>query len=289
MFKSPYIQDLQWLKGNLHTHTENSPCGHYSLDKVIELYTSFKTKYDFLAITDHYNLTKLKEHQELILFSGVEYKRKAYQTLGINVKEYEDDKENEENHQALFNSVVNQGGINIICHPHLNKEDYWPFEKLILLEGYLGIEIYNNNVRLDNHGRAVATDLWDKLLTAGKKVYGFANDDMHLFTRVGGGFNMVGAKEKSKASILESLKNGSFYCSSGVYLKEISLECNTIKIQLEHDIPAEFKLIGEQGRVIQVENGTEVSFKAETGDKYIRIEIKREDGAMAWTQPFFNE
>lgn len=36
-----------WLKGNLHTHTEHSHCGHYTIEKVIDMYKSYKMKYDF--------------------------------------------------------------------------------------------------------------------------------------------------------------------------------------------------------------------------------------------------
>ena len=87
---NPYSGEGQWYKGNLHTHTENSPCGHYSVPKVIEFYKAYKMKYDFLAITDHYVLTQLEnfEEEELLLFTGVEYKKKELQTLGINISEY---------------------------------------------------------------------------------------------------------------------------------------------------------------------------------------------------------
>lgn len=289
MFKSPYKQVGEWLKGNLHTHTEKSPCGHYPLEKVIEMYTSYKANYDFLAITDHYSVSELVEQSKLVLFSGVEYKLSAFQTLGINVAKYEDDKESIENHQILFNKVTEQGGINIICHPHIYKEDYWPMDKLISLKGYSGIEIYNNNVRLDNSGRAVATDLWDKLLSAGIKVFGYANDDMHLFSRVGGGFNMVSAEEKNKEAILNNLKMGNFYCSSGIYIEKINFCENKISIKLKHNIPAEFRLIGTNGRLVEQKEGIEVDFDVVESEKYLRIEIKREDGSMAWTQPFFNE
>ncbi|HBM81671.1 MAG TPA: hypothetical protein DD426_12705, partial [Clostridiaceae bacterium] len=139
---------------------------------------------------------------KLILFQGVEYKRAKFQMLGININKYDDDKDNSNNHQDIIDEVKRQGGFTIICHPHLNAGDYWPIEKLKGLNGYLGIEIYNNNVRLNNSGRAVATDVWDELLSSGKRVFGFANDDMHIFSRVGGAYNMVLSPEKSKESII---------------------------------------------------------------------------------------
>lgn len=249
-------------------------------------------KYDFLAITDHYFLTDLSKHindEQLILFQGVEYKTSKKQTLGINITTYDDDKDDFENHEKLFSKVQAQGGLNIICHPHGFGNDYWPAEELLKLDNFMGIEIYNNNVRFDNKGRAVATDIWDILLSAGKKVWGFANDDMHVFSRCGGAFNIVLAKEKSRFAILEALKNGSFYCSSGIFLDEIGIRNNSIYLKLKHEnIPAKFKFIGENGKIIYQCFGNEASYEfSNCTSSYIRVEARREDGSMAWSQPFY--
>lgn len=289
MIKNNFDFQGIWLKGNLHTHTNNSPCGHYDVEKVIDMYTSHKMEYDFLAITDHYTLTSLKEvvnDDKIILFQGTEYKKSSFQTLGINIHNYDDDKDDIENHQQLFNSVVEQGGFNIICHPHVHKDDYWPFEKLENLNNYIGIEIFNNNVKHDNKGRALATDLWDELLSCGKKVYGFANDDMHVFSRAGGAYNMVLAKDRNREEILKSIKNGSFYCSSGVLIEKINIKDDVITVRVKN-VPVKFKFIGKDGQVYYSSIGMEKSYKVKGNEGYIRVELIREDGAMAWIQPIF--
>jgi hypothetical protein len=292
MIINPYLSEGIWLKGNLHTHTLNSQCGHYPLQTVIDMYKSYQMKYDFLSITDHCTLTKLQDEfsDDIILFQGVEFKITHLQTLGINIHTYEDDERNYENHQELFDQVSNNNGINIICHPHVYNDDYWPFEKLIALSNYTGIEIYNNNVKFDNKGRAVATDLWDKLLSSGKKIFGFANDDMHIFQRCGGAFNMALCSNKSPESILNSLKCGSFYASTGIYLDSIKTDSENIFIELSHkNIPAQFLFIGNEGKLLKQCSGTSASYSVNGNENYIRIEVKREDGAMAWTQPFWIE
>lgn len=291
MIKNPYNKKGIWLKGNLHTHTVNSPCGHYDLNRVIEMYTSYKMKYDFLAITDHFHLTELEDFKgidDIILFSGVEYKYRDYQTLGINITEYIDDERDFANHQQLFKAVESQGGINIICHPHAFTDDYWPAEKLLDLNNYTGIEIYNNNVKFDNKGRATATDLWDTLLSKGRKIWGFANDDMHIFQRCGGAFNMVLAAEKTPEAILDAIKEGSFYGSTGIFLESIKLEDSTITIDLKHThIPANFTFIGLGGKILKQSSGTSGSYTITGNETYVRAFVNREDGAMAWTQPFW--
>jgi hypothetical protein len=290
---NPYSRGGNWLKGNLHTHTENSTCGHYSLEQVLHMYKSFKMKYDFLAITDHCQLTEIGSYvydDEMILFAGTEYKAGDFQTLGINIGKYEDDQCNYSNHQQLFDEVEKQGGINIICHPHAFNDDYWPAEKLLKLSNYTGIEIFNNNVKYDNKGRAVAVDLWDELLSNGKRVFGFANDDMHIFQRCGGAFNLVLAPEKSSAAILEALKRGSFYGSTGILLDLIDVDDSVITVNLKHThIPAEFTYIGHEGRILKRCYGISASYDCTGTEGYIRVEVKREDGAAAWTQPFWIE
>ena len=289
MLEGNFKFEGMWLKGNLHTHTKNSPCGHYDIEKVIDMYTSYNMEYDFLAITDHYMCTSLAEYindNKIILFQGAEYKDRDLQSLGINIQYYDDDKFDLDNHQQLFNSVEAQGGFNIICHPHVYNDDYWPLEKLKNLDNYIGLEIFNNNIKHDNKGRAVATDLWDKLLSCGKRVYGFANDDMHVFPRAGGAYNMVFAKNRSRSAILESIKKGSFYCTSGVLIDKIDIQDDVITVAA-NKLPVEFRFIGKDGQVYHQGTGMEKSYKIKGNEGYIRVELIREDGARAWMQPIF--
>ena len=291
---NPYDYKGEFYKGNLHTHTKNSPCGHYELEDIVKMYTSYKMEYDFLAITDHYELTDLsnyEDREDILLIKGVEHKRHKHQTLGINISEYDDDLDDDNNHNELFKKVISQGGINIICHPHMGEEDYWTYEKLIELNGYTGIEVFNNNVRMDCKGRAVATDIWDKLLSNGKKVFGFANDDMHIFSRVGGAYNMVLSEEKSVESIINAFRRGSFYASFGMKVKNISFKNGVISLENGDDrVPyVKFKFIGKDGVVLKEETGNKGSYKISGNEGYIRVEVYREDGARAWLQPFIIE
>ena len=296
---NPYESGGVWLKGNLHAHTKESPCGHYPLEDVVGIYGDRIMHYDFIAITDHFSLTDtapVQNSNDLVVFSGVEFKTEALQTLGINITSYEDDADDETNHQQIFNDVTAQGGINVICHPHIYRDDYWPMERLLELEGYTAVEIYNNNVRMNNSGRAVATDVWDKLLSRGRKVWGIASDDLHHYSRCGGGFLQVLAAEKSKRAILDAVKNGAFYASSGIILKNIALiDGKTISLSAASPRVANttFSFIGKDGRLLKKERPsgpeTPVLYTARGDEGYIRVEASREDGAQAWTQPFWME
>jgi histidinol phosphatase-like PHP family hydrolase len=287
-----------WLKGNLHAHTEASSCGHYPLAEVAGTYSDRIMKYDFLAITDHMQVTDVSPVQGvngLVMFGGTEFKKEASQTLGINISSYQDEgfEEDETNHQKIFDEVVRQGGINIICHPHLYRENYWPLEKLLELHGYIAIEIYNHNVKMNSAGRAVASDLWDELLSRDRRIWGVASDDFHHRSRYGGGFIMVLA-EKSPAAILEAIKKGAFYASSGIRLGEIKvIDGRTISVAAAAArVPGTvFRFIGKGGTVLKEEKAAlaegAVSYTVNGSEGYVRVEAGREDGAMAWTQPFW--
>jgi hypothetical protein len=291
---NPYTQEGLWLKGNLHTHTEASPCGHYPLAEVAGTYSDRIMKYDFLAITDHLLVTDISQVQGMngiVLFSGIEFKKEAFQTLGINVSPFSDDPLDEKNHQDIFNHVQGQGGINIICHPHIYKNNYWPLERLLDLSGFTAIEIYNHNVKMNNAGRAVATDVWDELLSRNRRVWGIASDDFHHRSRYGGGFIMVKAAKKSADAIIAAIQKGAFYASAGIILKDIQVTGDIISFA---SIPGTvFRFIGHEGKLLSEvktsKPGEKVSYRVRGDEKYVRAEAFREDGAMAWTSPFWIE
>jgi hypothetical protein len=295
---NPYERGGIWLKGNLHTHTEASPCGHYPLEEIAATYSDRIMKYDFLAITDHLGMTDVSAAQGMngmVIFRGVEFKKEARQTLGVNISSYDDDGFDTTNHQRIFDEVRRQGGINIICHPHLYEDSYWPLERLLELEGYTALEIYNHNVKMNNAGRAVATDLWDALLSAGRRVWGIASDDFHHRSRYGGGFIMVLGEEKSAPAILSALEAGAFYASSGIVLNRIEVTGGRVSVAAASRRVKDtvFRFIGKGGKLLKEETAPEpeaaVSYTLRGDETYVRAEAYREDGARAWTQPFLIE
>ncbi|MDR0450353.1 MAG: CehA/McbA family metallohydrolase [Treponema sp.] len=296
--QNPYKAGGVWLKGNLHTHTNASPCGHYPLEEIAATYSDRIMKYDFLAVTDHLLITDVSAVQGmngLVVFSGAEFKKEARQTLGINISSYDDDGFDKTNHQRIFDEVRRQGGISIICHPHLYEEGYWPLERLLELTGYTALEIYNHNVKMNNAGRAVATDLWDALLSAGRRVWGIASDDFHHRSRYGGGFIAALGEEKSASAILGALEKGAFYASSGIVLKDIGVKGGSISLTAASGRVkgTVFRFIGKDGKLLKEERAAEpeaaASYTPRGDESYVRVEACREDGARAWTQPFWIE
>jgi hypothetical protein len=163
---------------------------------------------------------------------------------------------------------------------------------MLEMNNYTGIEILSgcgDNVQLD-----VAFDKWDQLLTAGKKVWGFGNDDFHKFGQERRAWNVALCEENTKASILESIKMGSFYVSTGYGFEGIHSEGNTIRIVLKKNeiMDNMYKyvtLIGKDGKVLYEQSGRmkEVEYQCRGDEGYVRVAAYLEGGYGAFSQPLF--
>lgn len=97
---------------------------------------------------------------------------------------------------------------------------------------------------------------------------------------------MVRTERKSVSGILEALKEGSFYSTTGPLLEDIIAEKDKIRVHLKS--PVQIKYIGYKHKVLQVDFGRESAYHFKSHDKYVRIEIKDlHNKKKAWTQPVF--
>jgi hypothetical protein len=186
--------------------------------------------------------------------------------------------------QGIINQVNRQGGLAILAHPSYFLKRY-NRRKLFRLKDYLGIEIYNPN----KIPWPETTKRWDFILTRRPytRIWGFATDDMHDLKRdAGRAWIMVRAKSFDSQSILEALRQGSFYSTTGPIIDKILLNEDKIKIILNKDYQVKF--IGYNRKTLEVRFGREVSYPIRPQDIYVRAEIKDlRYRKKAWTQPFF--
>ncbi len=295
MFTCCYTDSQKWAKGTLHVHTDNSPCGHYPSREVCALYFGRIMKYDFIAITDHMLITPVPEWGDgKIIFSGEEFKRHDKQILGIGIDNILDDPDHLDNHQQIIDEIDRQQGIAVICHPHLYADDYWSFEELLTLKGYSGIEIYNHNERMNNAGRALATDLWDKLLAEGRRIWGFSSDDMHHCSRVGGGYIKV--QREPDEDLMTAIRSGRFYSSTGLDAESYAFDGDSVFIKLVNkNCESIFYRVIADGCVLvsgEINSDCLILDRLSSNNnirRYFRIEAMRKDGAYIWFQPQFLE
>lgn len=186
--------------------------------------------------------------------------------------------------QRIIEEINRKNGLSILSHPSYLLKPYFR-KKLLKLRNFLGIEIYNPG----KIPWPESTGRWDYILSHryGDKVWGFASDDMHDLKRdAGRAWIMVKGERKDEASIIEALKKGSFYSTTGVFIEDIILEDGCLYIKL-NDI-CKIRFFGYGHKVLQINFGKEAKYSLSPEDRYVRIEVKSlGNRKKAWTQPIF--
>lgn len=293
--KNTYDKSGIWLTGSLHNHTTNSACGKFSIDTVYDIYSSF----DFFAISDHDKVTPIQgTKNNQIILKGIEVSsRKAHMLLIQPSDEILNNYSNTftiENYMRLSNECIKDGGISILCHPNRSNSAHWSIEEMLAMEGVTGLEVMSgcrDDVELDP-----AFDKWDILLSAGRKVWGFGNDDFHVPGQSKNVWNVALVCNKSEGSILESFKEGSFYVSTGFGFEKIVSEENRIKICFKSNVQMDrmykyVTLFGRNGQVLFEKTGVfkEMEYTCTGDEGYVRIAAYLEGGYGAFSQPIFIE
>jgi len=141
----------------------------------------------------------------------------------------------------LRHSYVNDGhgALSIVAHPkYVKPGEEWTFpgwddkiRELEALKGLTGIEISHKGVC------GWVDRLWDRLLTkqydCGEKfIWGFAGDDTHSTDRGKIDLSWIGIKilKHNSWHLKEAMRNGSFYASNGVRIKDFQVKGSTITV-----------------------------------------------------------
>ncbi len=231
----------RWLKGNTHTHTQYSD-GDSPPETVVDWYEAHG--YDFLFLTDH-NVLIPDDHLErlqrgsLPVWHGEEVTMAAVHVNGLGVTSQivppwpgrsMFEPEVTDSHSArvrwAIEQILAQGAVAHVNHPNylftLSIED-------LLASGDFGlVEVANGHNIVHNEGDEThpsTETIWDALLSSGRQVWGVASDDAHHFQRWGAdysnpgrGWLQVEAESARLSDVLESLRSGRFYASSGLEL-----------------------------------------------------------------------
>lgn len=281
---SPYIHSNHyiWAKGNLHAHTSLSD-GIFTPQETIDIYASHG--YNFLMFSEHDMVSDIDglDPKGMILFSGNEITLEGPHILHVNatstVFHYPD-------RQKVIDDIIEDGGFAILNHPNWEDNfDHCPLALLEALQNYTGIEIYNGIVRV-LPGNPDATDKWDRLLSRGRIVWGFADDDAHWEDTFCVAWNVAQVESLSRENLINALKNGRFYASTGVEITSIEVEDKVIHISTQNAIKC--AVISTYGRRIFETKDREITYKLDDDFRfpYIRFEFWGQGEDKAWTQPF---
>jgi hypothetical protein len=134
---------------------------------------------------------------------------------------------------------------------HINHPNFqWALtaEDMIGIKGARFFEVYNAHGYVNDEGdelRASTERMWDIILTkrlaqpGGEIMYGLATDDAHNYHKFapraanpGQAWVMVRARYLTPESLIRAMDAGDFYSSTGVTLKDIAFENNTLTVQV---------------------------------------------------------
>jgi hypothetical protein len=284
--RNPDTGGKRWYRGNTHTHAKFSD-GKDNNDVPVIAGWYKNAGYDFLVLSEHNNHLFKKRifcHDEaavppdFIMICGLELSRKQHITaLGIN--SFISD---ESSLEDGVNKTIAAGGIPILNHPQVPITKYTDFIKM---KGLNHFEVFNGN---RPEQTPASESLWDKVLSApdGRLVFAVASDDNHYRkSKVGRGWIMVKSAALTKDDIVENIRKGNFYASTGVMLKDYQVTESTISVISENGNTITF--IGRDGIILSSVNDSKATYQINGNELYIRAKITNRAGEMAWIQPVF--
>jgi hypothetical protein len=306
-FEVPECDECSWFKGNTHAHTTESD-GDSPPEYVARWYKDHG--YDFLILSDHNTLTDPATLAHLmedgfLLVPGEEvtssFDDRAVHVNGLNLHELVEPREDTTlvaTIQANVDAVREKAGV-----PHINHPNYrWSIgpEDLAQVGRYRLLEIFNGHPSVHNQGGGGypgMEEVWDILLSQGKRIYGIAVDDAHHYqgefssdrVNPGRGWVVVKAPELSAESLMESLEAGRFYSSTGVELDDVLVEGGRLEILIRPDGDFRYTttFLGSGGRILGTSYENEAVFQLTTPEAYVRARVEDSGGAVAWVQPVF--
>jgi len=308
------MSNFEWFKGSLHAHTSRSD-GDSPPEQVWEWHREHG--YDFLVLADHNVLTVMDapggEGERPLLIPGEEITlvlgevpihlnalglkreigmaRQVTPDIGTTVVE---------TLQTAVDRIRDAGGLAQINHPNYK----WAFDDraMRMVEGASLLEIANCHPITNTWGGGgspSAETMWDRLLSAGRRVWGVATDDAHHFAgefaanrgNPGRGWVMVRAEQLSIGAILEALEKGEFYSSTGISLSEVRADGRELSIEIEPAGDVRFTTVftGENARELWRSHGLSARYELSRLDGFARAAVYASTGARAWTQPVWVE
>lgn len=298
----------RWFKGHMHGHSTNSD-GKLPPEQAALWYRDHG--YDFCSVTDHRKLTPVEpmshiQSKDFILLPGIELDAAPHgrntHTCGLFLRAEVTNQGGDTVTEALqrqVDAIAKAGGMTQINHPNWT----WAFnaEEVLPVRGAALLEVYNMSAGCNNEGdpeKGVRSTeaMWDYLLTRGMRIWAVASDDVHTYEvghpdGPGKGWVVVRASSLTPSNIERAMRDGDFYASSGVELRDVRLSQDQIEVRIEPKPGVTYRteLIGIGGKLLEVAHGPVARFVLDGRTGYVRARVKASDGSLALLQPVFLE
>lgn len=293
----PFHSSGTFWRGNLHAHSTRSD-GARSPAGVCRMYR--EAGYDFVSVTDHF-----LDQYEFPLVDTSEYRQNGFTTLlGAELHGGLTELGSMWHILAvglpldfpgnasvagpeLASRAMDAGAYVAVAHPQwytLTEGD------IVSLDQFDAIEVFNG-VAADHNDRPDSWHMADIVLSRGRRCNVLAADDYHGFDGrwdFQRGWVWVKSEELSPASLLEALKQGRYYSSTGPEIHDVEISADRVRVSCS---PAERVFVSGMGPAVVSEGGrgrTTVEMNlGEFASPYARITVRDAVGGRAWTNPFW--
>ncbi len=304
---NPSPSGAKWYKGNTHTHTLNSD-GDTSPEEVARWYKSHG--YAFLVLSDHNVFTDPKSLASLmdstfLLLPGEEVTT-AFQNAAVHVNALAVTRVIPASKDSTLLGTV-QKAVDAIraehAVPHINHPNFlWSVDSATLfrVKNDKLFEIFNGHPLTNNIGGGDwpgMEEVWDGLLSAGKRMYGIAVDDAHNFqgefapdkANPGRGWLVIRAPALETRALVTALEAGQYYASSGVMLDDIVTTATSLQFRITQKGSFKYAthFIGARGKLLAIDRSLTPTYTLRGTEAYVRAKVMDSGGASAWVQPQF--
>jgi hypothetical protein len=298
-----------FFKGNLHTHCTASD-GRLPVEEVCARYKA--RGYDFIAMTDHfvgpfnYPITDTRAFRDADfttilgaeLHSGANDCGEIWHILAVglpldfapsNSPEFHPRADQESGAEIAARAAA-AGAFVAIAHPEwsaLTEQD------MASITAAHAVEVYNHGCEVEcDRGRGHQSA--DQLATTGKRMNFIATDDAHFAhgnLDAFGGWTMVKATENTPEALLEALKAGAMYASTGPDFIDIEIDDTHVHVKTSPVSAIILQGItsrtaGEFGEGL---THAKIPLNGLSHSPWIRISLIDKDGGKAWSNPIWKD
>ena len=295
----PFAQPGRFYRGNLHGHSTESD-GDWSPAEYIRQYR--QNGYDFVALTDHcmeyysYAITDTREFRSeyfttLIgaeLHPGQIESGSAWHLLAVGLPLDFESHRPDDSGASVSQRAIEAGAFVAAAHPNWYALTVADYESLGAVDA---VECYNGNCDAGDD-RGYSWHFIDMLLHRGHRVGAIAVDDLHArdqkadFMR---GWVYVKAAELTPEALLQALKAGHYYSSTGAQLHNVAFEGRG-RLVVECSPAAQILVTGDGagGRRVSGVGLTRAEFDLwEVDSRWLRVTARDAVGGRAWTNPLW--
>ena len=277
----PYAAGGNWYRGNLHVASVRG-VGKDLPNAIGAWYAAHG--YAFLGISDMNTYTWTSEYGTRA-HPGVPTVDATYpfaEVLAVGMDHWQPANDL----QGAIDWIARDGGLPVLAAPGSTARPQ-TLATVLGVHGLFGLELYDARVADSNPGQADATAMWDRLLSAGNRVYAFAGDDATSLhdPALGRAWIEVLAPAADLGSLLSSLRQGAFIASTGGEFTRLSVTGTTITAEAASGTSLRF--IGRGGQLLKAFSASTGSYQVSGDEGYVRVEAIGENGTKGWSQPFF--